>query len=383
MKKEIIVLGDIEMGSGTFTDDFISDNLLSQMILELKDREHPLDLVLNGDTFDFLKCPVIVNGTNTYPRHITEKISLLKLKQVYQAHQLVFTALKNFLEKKDKHLYFVLGNHDPDLVYKKVQRELKKILNNNTQVHFPGFKYKHNQVYVEHGQQYDFLNKVSAKHPFLTYNGEKVLNIPWVSFSLISNFMQTKEVHPFMERIFPRPKLFAHHGKMFKKITYQSLFYLLKSLAYYPFKYRYDPTYTYPKELLREFYRRLKKIHWDVDQIIDKFKRKKRKSKHKIYVLGHVHEKYLEEKKGKVFIHPGSWRDEYDLDDNKKLVPRTKRYVKIIIEDDDSLSYRLVSMPNERNPLDFDLVRMDEHSHIRLAAEMEGYNYSVFRSAFD
>ena len=50
-------MGDIEMGAGNLTDDFISDKSLSNVILEQSRKDHPVALVLNGDTFDFLKCP--------------------------------------------------------------------------------------------------------------------------------------------------------------------------------------------------------------------------------------------------------------------------------------------------------------------------------------
>ena len=57
--REIIVIGDIEMGAGTLTDDFISDKYLVKLINSLTRKKHPVDFVLNGDTFDFLKCPLI------------------------------------------------------------------------------------------------------------------------------------------------------------------------------------------------------------------------------------------------------------------------------------------------------------------------------------
>src|SRR3989338_11662020 len=100
MIKEIIILGDIELGAGTLTDDFISDEALSGLILDLSKQEHPIDLVLNGDTLDFLKCPYIENDNKTYPRHITEEVSLNKLVGIYKAHKKVFDALKEFCQKK-------------------------------------------------------------------------------------------------------------------------------------------------------------------------------------------------------------------------------------------------------------------------------------------
>ena len=101
MKKEIIILGDIEMGGGTLTDDFISDDALSAMIRSISKNKHQTDLVLNGDTFDFLKCPYILDGNKSFPRHISEEISLSKLDLMYTAHQLVFKALKFFTKNKN------------------------------------------------------------------------------------------------------------------------------------------------------------------------------------------------------------------------------------------------------------------------------------------
>ncbi len=375
LKREIIILGDIEMGGGTSTDDFISDGTLSRLIFELGDSGHPIDIVFNGDTFDFLKCPYLVNDHRYYPRHITEDISLAKLKMIYEAHKNVFLALRVFLKKKEHHAYFVLGNHDHDLMYPAVQEEIRALLQNSAQVHFPGLKYSYAGIYAEHGQQYDFLNKISFKHWYLTYNGKRILNIPWLSYGLISKFMFMKEKHPFMERVFPRPALFKRYRNLYKDVSHSSLIYLLTSMVYYPFRYHYDPTYAFPRELLREFYRRVKRVHWDVDKIISKFKRRKKKTwnEHRIHVLGHVHEPYLEEKKGKVFIHPGSWRDEYDLDaDSGRLIPRSKKYVRIVLEDE-SMNHSLVTLPNERKTLDFDLVKMDEQSYIKSVAEEENY----------
>ncbi|MBU0456899.1 MAG: metallophosphoesterase [Nanoarchaeota archaeon] len=380
-QKEIIILGDVEMGGGTLTDDFISDKALSELISEISKKSHPVDLVFNGDTFDFLKCPSIIAGKKSFPRHVTEEISLNKLGLIYQAHQQVFITLQKFLQKKENNVYFVLGNHDHDLVYKSVQIEIKRLLQSQKQVHFPGFNYQYSRVYVEHGHQYDFLNKVNPKHSFLNYKGERILNIPWVSFSLISRFMEMKETHPFMERIFPRPTLFAHHKNLFKKITHWTVEYMVKSIVYYPFRYHYDPTYTYPKEILREFYRRYKDVHWDVDKIVDKFKRKKKRTfnKHQIHVLGHVHDKYLEENMGKVLIHPGSWRDEYELDvKTKKLTPKTKGYVTILVSEDGSLDWKIINHPMTRSSLHLDDVMKDEKKYIHFAAKEENFKFKIF-----
>ncbi|MDP3698055.1 MAG: metallophosphoesterase [Nanoarchaeota archaeon] len=379
MKKEIILLGDIEMGGGTLTDDFISDKALSKLIYSLCNKNTPVDLVLNGDTFDFLKCPYIVNNVASYPRHITDEISLAKLRLIYQAHTPVFEALKRFAQEHKNRIFFIIGNHDADLVHPEVRESIKALLESSENIFF-SFYYNEQGVHAEHGHQYDFLNKVDEEHLFLQYKGQKILNIPWVSLGIISKFMSLKEQYPLLERITPRPALFSHHQAVEKVLTRQGLKYLLKSLIYYPIRYYFDPTYAFPRELIREFYRRLKNVHWDISEIVTVFK-KKRKSKlhrNKIYVFGHVHKRYLEQNGKMTIIHPDTWRDEYFLDSQtRQLTPKSKRYVHINVETDQSLSWKLINVPIQRGIFHFDDVIRDEKKFIRLAADEEGYSASL------
>jgi len=373
LKREIIVLGDIEMGAGNLTDDFISDNALSKLILEVGEREHPIDLVLNGDTFDFLKCPYFDRNRFRYPRHISAEISLGKLNLIYHAHKKVFRALKEFVDNEKNRLYFIIGNHDMDLVYTQVQEKIKKLIENQDNVFFQ-MKYKQHGVYIEHGHQYDLLNRMNMDKLFLHYKGQNILNLSFVSLSVIAAFLRMKERHPFLERIFPRPTLFSFHQPIKEKLTKKSFGYALKTILYYPFRYYSDPTYNIPKELIRSFYFRWRKVNWDVDNVISSFEgRKERLGKHKIFVLGHVHEKFVQDKKNRVIIHPGSWRDEYELDKkSRKLIPKAKRYVQIKIGEE--VEYRLVDVLPKREVLNFEEVVEDEIKYIHRAAKEEGYS---------
>jgi len=378
LQKEIIVLGDTEIGGGTLTDDFISDLSLSELVRELKERPHPVDLILNGDTFDFLKCPYQKNGKLFYTRHITQKVSLSKLELVYKAHPLVFEVLKSFVSSSKNNLYFTFGNHDPDLIYPEVQQKIKDLLSSQGNVHF-ALKYHQNGIYVEHGMQYDALNKISFRKKYLIHDGETILNQPWVSLGIISRFLRLKEEHPFLERIHTHKVLFNHHHRILKKITFRATDYFFKSLVYYPLRHFSDPTYSWPRGMWREFYRRVRKSHWDVDKVVRVFKRNKRKTfyQNKIYVLGHVHETYIENKKGVVFIHPNTWRDEYDLEPSGKLVPRGKNYVQILLTDQGP-DFQLIAYPIKRNILDFDKVVKDEQKALQQVAEEESYLSPLF-----
>ena len=376
--KEIIVIGDIEMGAGNLTDDFVADQTLSELFVEFSQRPHPVDLILNGDTFDFLKCPSRLTPSTEYPRHITTSISLAKLELIHRAHKPVFDALKTFAAQKDKNLFFILGNHDHDLVRKEVQEEIKTILGNKSSIHFPGLSYHQHKVYVEHGHQYDFLFRINLKHLFLNYRGESILNFPFVSFGALSQMMRLKEDHPFLERINPRPALLTHHHMILKKINRYTLEYFIKSLVYYPFRFYSDPTYSFPSHLFRQFYRKMRNFNYDIEDVMTVFKRKKGKIMDKIYVLGHDHQKRISKGRKRVIIHPGTWRDEYDFNSKtRELIPRTKRYVQIEVHNEEP-SYKLIDMPLHRSIIDFDDIIKNELKYMRLAAKEEKFTQYLF-----
>ena len=95
-----------------------------------------------------------------------------------------------------------------------------------------------------------------------------------------------------------------------------------RSLFYYPVRYYYDPTYNVPWDIVSEIINRIRTVNWEVDKVVQVFKKEKRKllRENKIYVFGHVHEKYVEIRKKRVIIHADTWRDEYFMDKKTKLV---------------------------------------------------------------
>ena len=97
-------------------------------------------------------------------------------------------------------------------------------------------------------------------------------------------------------------------------------------------------------------------------------------TRHKLYVLGHIHERYLEEKEGWAIIHPDTWRDEYILDKKTKLLlPKKKNYLHIIVDDNDNLRWKMVEVKSRRKGFNLHDVVKDELKYIQQAAKEEGY----------
>ena len=324
IKKDIIVIGDIEMGAGNLTDDFISDRALSKVILKFAKKRNTVDLILNGDTFDFLKCPYVQKEKHTYPNKITEEISINKLEQIYKAHRRVFQALKHFVSQAKNNLYLIIGNHDHDLFFPGVQKKLRTLLKGKHNIFFP-LVYQQNSVHVEHGHQYDALNRVDLEDLFVTKGKKTYLNLPEASQGILFSLMGLKtKHHPFLERIKPISALLAHHLKLSKAIKRRSVLYFTRRMLGYSLHRIVSKKAKYPHELVKEALQRLKKHVDCAINIVPQFKRKRKQLKqYAVHVFGHVHHRYIEQHTDWVIIHADTWRDEYLFDiKSRKLLPK-------------------------------------------------------------
>ena len=359
LMKHIFVIGDVELGAGNKTDDFIADKVLSRLISSWSVHKNA-DLVLNGDTFDFLKCPYTLPAQ--YTRHVTAEIAVKKLHLVIKAHPLVFRALKKFA--KNNMIYFIRGNHDLELAFPAVQQELRLYLKN---VWFPGLQYVFQDVYVEHGQQYDPANWMHPRRLFAYLGGKRILNNTFSSFTVIGALIPLKEEHPFLERIKPWPLMMRFHAPIGKKVNRTIFFYFLKSVFYYPLRYYADPTHQFPRQFIGEFVRRVRSWNWDLADYLPIFKKKNRPQK--VIVLGHIHESLIEKNKHRVIIRPGAWRDEYLLYSSGVVEPIRKQYVHITVGK--KTRWKVEELPRYRTSLNFYEIVRDEQKVLTAAIEEE------------
>ncbi len=377
MHPKIIVFGDTELGAGTITDDFIADVELSKVIRKYSKTKETIDMVFNGDTFDYLKCPVIINKHSSYPRHITSKISLHKTKLIFSAHHEVISAMRDFAKNNNHQIYFLYGNHDPDIKFPEVQSLFYKELKSKKNIHFQT-RYERPGLHIEHGDAYDVLHQVQHDDHFITYRGNKILNLPYVSYGLMDKFMVIKEIHPFLERIKPESELFRHHKEIAKIITSKSASYFMKSIFYYPLRHFKDPTYTLPKGLFEEFIHRARAAGFYVGSVIPLFKSKNHDKllnhdHQNVYILGHRHDYVIDSVGKNTIMHPDTWRDEYILDPKTKLLkPKDKHYIELQKKGHD-WKYKVHTVKSIRPSFDFNYVTKNEVEAANIAAAEEGY----------
>ena len=127
-------------------------------------------LVFNGDTIDFLHMGLTVAEhiqleaeEALYGLSFARRRSRWKLQEIAKYHHRAFKALARFIDQGNE-LVFVVGNHDADLWFERVRRDLKSLIARHAKkrkvakraIHFaPWFYYEEGRVYIEHGHRFD------------------------------------------------------------------------------------------------------------------------------------------------------------------------------------------------------------------------------------
>ncbi len=140
------------------------EGLLDQL---LKQVEGPIELILNGDIFDFdsvMSLPE--NGEFPYSAHERRRgldsgqhKSVFKIQKILEDHNIWVDALKRFLDHGHR-IVFIIGNHDLELHWPKVQKKLIRTLGRDENecdsvVFCEWFYICGDDTLVEHGNQYD------------------------------------------------------------------------------------------------------------------------------------------------------------------------------------------------------------------------------------
>ncbi len=151
------------------TEAFFYDDIFDGFLrhLEEKSKGQTVELVLNGDIFDFdsvMRLPSepiyritwIEKHRGLKPR---AERSRFKIKVILEDHHLFVKALREFIQRGNR-VVFIMGNHDLELQFREVQKEILKHLNLTSEkeklVRFVEWFYISNQdTLIEHGNQYD------------------------------------------------------------------------------------------------------------------------------------------------------------------------------------------------------------------------------------
>ena len=160
--------------------------------LESEIGGEPAELVLNGDIFDFdsvMRLPLhtslhlswLEQKRGLYPE---EEKSRFKMEVILQDHPVFVQALRDFIRKGNAAV-FVIGNHDMELHWPLVQKEILKALHlsedEEKRVRFCEWFYISNgDTTIEHGNQYDdYCVSMNPIHPFIKKGRKIMVRLPF------------------------------------------------------------------------------------------------------------------------------------------------------------------------------------------------------------
>lgn len=176
------------------TREFFIDESLVQFLdhIQKQSAGHKIELILNGDIFDFdsvmslpnkpiYKIDWIETRRGLYPQ---QEKSLFKIKIILEEHKPFVEALSQFIKNGNK-LVIIPGNHDVELLFPAVQKKIREALdlnaNEEQQVSFPNWFYISNgDTLVEHGHQQDpYCICENPLNPFLLDYNDLSVRLPF------------------------------------------------------------------------------------------------------------------------------------------------------------------------------------------------------------
>src|SRR5438876_11374297 len=122
-------------------------------------RADAVELVINGDGFDFLAIPPYTPvGTSDVATAVE------KLRKIIAAHPPFFETLRRFIDTPGHRVTFITGNHDIELRFAEVQAGICQLIcetQNDSRAFFCPTRFYRPlpDVYIEHGNHYDFWNQ--------------------------------------------------------------------------------------------------------------------------------------------------------------------------------------------------------------------------------
>jgi UDP-2,3-diacylglucosamine pyrophosphatase LpxH len=171
-----IVVSDFHLGAGppdvrdNPLEDFVADEAFANFLETLRiesDRDNKeVELIINGDFFEFLQVPAVdeCDPQHPYPTEAyhdsSQTSSIKRLDLITAGHPLVFDALADFphVEAPRRRMTLIKGNHDVNLYWPGVKKRLREILGATgrraSTLLFAERYVSRESIYVEHGHQY-------------------------------------------------------------------------------------------------------------------------------------------------------------------------------------------------------------------------------------
>lgn len=176
------------------TREFFFDDAFTGFLRHIEEKANgePIELILNGDIFDFDSVMSIPVEPTFYVNWLEKRRGLspkaeksrYKIQVIMKDHPEFVKSLSEFIMRGHRAI-FVIGNHDLELHYPDVQAEVLRTLNlpeiNRRDVRFVEWFYISNQdTLIEHGNQYDpYCMCEDPVNPFMRGYNYVTLKLPF------------------------------------------------------------------------------------------------------------------------------------------------------------------------------------------------------------
>lgn len=331
MDKVIFIISDCHLSAGRFFEghlnpheDFHFDDEMCDLFQYFSSGEYSegtsgpveVELLINGDFFDFLNVPY----KGEFEDAITEEIALYKTEAIIAGHPKVMAALRKFASKPGKKITYLIGNHDADLFFPKVRERITRewdpdgqypskkveLIADRDRLRFPG------GIEVHHGNQFEAVNVLNFEKPLLDrYLSEPVLNIPWGSFYVLKIVNRMKWEREYLDKIRPI-KIFFIFGLILDpwftiRYAFLTSFYFLKTRFVYSPKRR--ATLKVTAEILQQETHFFVDLERNARRILDN------DPELNTVIFGHTHKPMNKAyPDGKQYINTGTWTKMVNLD---------------------------------------------------------------------
>lgn len=329
IKKVILVLSDLHLSAGSYfkkkknpLEDFHHDGELIDFLTYYSSNYYEnfcVELVLNGDIFDLLAVPYVEYFDDEY---WSEKAVLEKLKIVLEAHHEIWDSLIKFLEKENKTVKYIFGNHDAEICIPSVLEFLKQQIPEKLRDRFQfiendsGEYSPHSGIVIKHGHEYEMAHNYNRQKSVIQdICGNRYFMPPWGSYYVTRVLNKFKGERSHVNLVRPI-KSFIIYG-----LIYDTLFTLRFIVA--NFSYLIMVRVFYWMRLLRNFEKLVEKLKKEFSLFRDyetlMYEDLKNRSDFDTLITGHTHVPGVwHHPDGKMFINTGTWVRMHNLDFSRR-----------------------------------------------------------------
>lgn len=215
--KELIVLSDIHLGPENAKGLFRADKEMVNCLNWILNNKEDCYVVLAGDIFDYL---VLSEDEQIADFHNCNLLAS-RTESIIEKHPEIFDCLAILNSSRKHQLLFIAGNHDPELIFPKVQQIIEKRLGGialkpvtrwTVQGETLRVKVGAANILIEHGNLFDKFNRVNHNelrevaalvNRGLSVRAESFYSIPFGSKIVLEHVIPIRKDFPWLDYLQP------------------------------------------------------------------------------------------------------------------------------------------------------------------------------------